>query len=652
MKLRILLVFILSLFMFSCSSSDDGGNNITDGGEVPKPVVEEITFDVLTHTILPNEEYDILKNLRVKNISFEEINFTSDNPEVASFVDGTNLVGHKTGETIIRAQSKKSKVNATMKIVVAEQKIVFAQDEIVLGTLEELDLMPIVSLINVEWDQIELKADNSENVRIEGTKLIALKEGEVLINATIKNTNNTSILKVKVIERKITFKEESIDMAVDASVDLNDLVELKNIDVETIKWKYNDTYVSISKMKMTALKVGSLIVIAQTADGKIEGNLKVNVVKNKLEFTKEVIDITGDETYDLNEVLITENLDVNKLVWKSSPTGLSVVKGIVSKLDNIKVDTSFIVTVTTSEDAKLTASIQVNVKMREISKFSLKQNPVQLYKSAIERFTYDIEPKDADPSSLEFVSQKKLSFAQFANYKKTEISIEHISYESDIIDVYTKISNGSRKKVGEIKVDSPSDISFKVVSQYAVLGLPTDEVANTYEFSNKTIVAPLGPKGDFIWTSDNPNIRITSNGVITRPTEKGTAVLTIRHPYYTNFEQKINVQSAPFAELFRVTQSSTSKVNNNNGQVELKLVMENNSPDIYFVNGYQFYDSKGDLIKDIHWSGGGNGNAIVNAYSSNVKHPLLTTDEKDYIVLLYYADAEKTILKSLQIDFD
>lgn len=642
MKIFKLIFIAFLLIVSSCSKSDDGGN-IDNEGPV---LIEGVVFMTPNRTILPQERYNMTQDLKLKNVSSKDIIFTVEDPTIAKFEENSILVGLKSGETTIKAQSKNSKALATMKIVVDKQKVLFTKNDVVLDLEEKLDLKELIELTNVKLENIVFSVQDEDKGKIEGTILTALKEGDFIVKATIKNTDNTAVLRVKSIERKIVFKKELVDIALGTSIDLNEIMTFKNISKDSINWiKEFGDYVVIDNMQLTGRSIGKTTITAQSLDKKIAASLKINVIKRTFKFMRESVKIDGGESFDLNELLLVEDFEADKLVWESSSKDLQVKNGIVNGDGFVSKEGDYTVTVKTVASPILKTTIKVQVLKTGVLKFSINENPVVIAKKSSKMFNCIVEPANASPLSLEFVSKNKTTKVEFLGIYGNRIKIFNYDYIDDVITVYAPKSDGSKKKVGEILVKAPNELDFSTRTSFYDLGFPTDLSPSEFDMSSLA-VHPTGATADCVWRSDNPNIRITPNGVVTKPSVHTTGTLTVTHPFYTNFEKKITVKSGLYEEFYKVTLERKSM---GEEQLTLKIQFSNNTPNHYYINDYVFRDSQGKKIS-VYWPSDKSRDYNLQEFKQFSIEPVLYTKEVDYVDLKYFTNEEKTESKTIRFN--
>ena len=283
-------------------------------------------------------------------------------------MSSVELTGNKVkalivGTVTITATITDTEVSATIQIKIVEEQVAptisFDTDIVELEIGEEYTLVPDLSNNKLE---VVYSAAPSEKVSFAGNKVKALAAGDVIITATIKNTE-IKATKTLQIKEKTTLSFESDNITIDLGV-TNEVVLVPTITGENIidllvAYEIaNDEIISIENNTVKGLKVGTTSITAKIIGTNVETVITVNVINTT---TLTVETITTIAAGDTHKLVVTDSADKYGIgvMFESSDsniltvTSTGTVKGInggvatitITSLSNGK-KLSFDVTVT------------------------------------------------------------------------------------------------------------------------------------------------------------------------------------------------------------------------------------------------------------------------------------------------------------------
>ncbi|AJH15311.1 DUF5040 domain-containing protein [Myroides profundi] len=135
-------------------------------------------------------------------------------------------------------------------------------------------------------------------------------------------------------EKKISieFKENDKQLFLNESFNLlNDLV-LKNADPNDIQWSgYNNKIIKLVATKVIAIAKGTTVIIATLKNTDYKAILNISVDDIKMSFIQDELELGIKKSFDLNDYLVSSNVDEEDIIWKSENTKVATVKkGIVT----------------------------------------------------------------------------------------------------------------------------------------------------------------------------------------------------------------------------------------------------------------------------------------------------------------------------------
>ena len=266
----------------------------------------ELTMEVGESTIL---SYNIVPS----SFTDDDIEFSSENEEVATFTAGGRLTAVGRGETTVKIASKNGKVSATCHVVVLNPSIEITE-------------------LTTEPETLLQGEDGTINVKI----------------ATVDLQNS------KRLDLKITKHE----------IDVTDLFTITGNDVQN-----NEVNLVITPNKETATSGEYMLTV--TFDGKqiesenIEKQTKTFKITSKTNVTAIKVDqtdirMTENSTRTVTATLEPEDVQNKKLIWTTNNADVATVdeNGTITAVAKGKA----VITVCSDENREITASINVTVQ--------------------------------------------------------------------------------------------------------------------------------------------------------------------------------------------------------------------------------------------------------------------------------------------------
>lgn len=266
----------------SQSTSANSGNSSSKPVQTPKPTPTPVIYASEVRVTGIPESIDVGKTTKLEasvypeNAEDKEITWSSDNPDIVSVDANGNLTAKGVGVANITAQTSKgtaSKFTVTPNEVIAEDIIITnASSNILIGDTALLSIKYIPE--NTTNKNIIWSSDNNSVISITNTgKITANSLGTAKITATHNNITKSVDIVVLPIEAdtiELTYPAEENKLKKGENVELKAAILPANTTDKTIKWSVdNDEIAEIDKHGiLTAKKTGTVIVTAETANGK------------------------------------------------------------------------------------------------------------------------------------------------------------------------------------------------------------------------------------------------------------------------------------------------------------------------------------------------------------------------------------------------
>ena len=366
-------------------------------------------------------EYTIMP----ENAGTKELEWSSENPEVAS-VDANGIVtGKKIGKTVITAKTKDGTditVSTTFTVLPLKvETMTFAE--------------PSVSIVKTEDKTITLTL-NSEEV---DNKSMVWTSSDESVATVVQNMNAVYPLEAIVVAHKVgktTIKAEAQDgsgmnatcevevtplMASDISLQTASIVKtiptqleanVSPAEADNKKLKWTSLMPDIATVTedgmMTGLKMGTAKVKAETTDGsnlscvfevQVTG-LPVSTISLPAESS-----IIKTESMKLECSILPLASDNQKLQWSSNATDIASVDESTGVITAHKVGDA-VITATTTDGSDISASTTIHVTPLKVSQIEMPKDISLLY-SLSKQIEVNIAPELADNKTLKWTSDNE-----------------------------------------------------------------------------------------------------------------------------------------------------------------------------------------------------------------------------------------------------
>ncbi|MGL4581471.1 MAG: Ig-like domain-containing protein, partial [Flavobacterium sp.] len=483
MRFKIILLLFFSFLFLNCSSDDDRKKTV----EQKKISIE---LKINQKQLLKSEQISLLDQLILSNVSLSELYWDSSNPEIVE-VNKDIVKAKAKGESIITIGIKDTDKKASLKIIVSDSRVSFKQEQIMISSKDkDYDLNSLLILENISKDKVLWTSSNNDVVKVNNGVLKALGQGEVTINAKIKNTDQEASILVVVDQMKMYFSKEVIyvDAKKIKTLDINEYLITENIDRNKIVWgSAGSNFISVKKGIITIHNDGDAEILADLVEQNIRvimrvvstgiGTTSINIVSpwygNKL--------LKGRSyQYTIQPFPYTENL--SNFVWKSSNEN-------IAKIDNngfveAKSEGQAILTVIAPSGVKATVEVDVipnevtdiylglpmgidgkQIIAGESSQMSIMVTPYELNSLALDLKSSDPSMASVDQYGLiSTVKGKKGKFSIIASSKtnpamKATLEIELLG---PFYSFYSNVTLLGQIKNGNIS----GEVTFKVINKH------------------------------------------------------------------------------------------------------------------------------------------------------------------------------------------
>lgn len=461
-------------------------------------------------------EYTILP----ENAGTKELEWSSENPEVA-IVDANGIVtGKKIGKTVITAKTKDgTDITASTTFTVLPLKVetmTFAE--------------PLVSIARTKDKTIKLTLNSEE---VDNKRMIWTSSDES-VATVVQNMNAVYPLEAIVVAHKVgkaTIKAEAQDgsgMSTTCEVEVTPLmvsdfslqtasivktiptqleanVSPAEADNKKLKWTSltPDIATVTEDGMMTGLKMGTAKVKAETTDGsnlscvfevQVTG-LPVSTISLPAESS-----IIKTESMKLECSILPLASDNQKLQWSSNATDIASVDESTGVITAHKVGDA-VITATTTDGSGISASTTIHVTPLKVSQIEMPKDISLLY-SLSKQIEVNIAPELADNKTLKWTSDNE--------------NIATVTHEGVVKGVNVGTTNITATAMDGSGVSATCKVTVKPV----VIDLSTKTInlrkGESYAEQIVNVLPDNYEHKEVVWTSaDNSIASVDSEGMIT-----------------------------------------------------------------------------------------------------------------------------------------
>lgn len=335
--------------------------------------VTAISLSQTTLEMVEGESHTLSVSIQPANADNQSVSWISSQTAIASVQNGV-VTAHKVGTAAIIATTVDGGKTATCTVTVesnykpvSDVSLNYTSIEMTEG--DQFTLTATFTPENATNKNIIWTTSNAEVATVSDGKVTAVKAGTATITVTTEDGNKTATCEVNVTEKiysveGISLDKTTIELTEGDEAILTATITPDNATNKNMTWTSSDeSVVTVSEGKVTALKKGIATITVTTEDGKKTATCEVSVKEKPVPvenvyLDKAYIELIEGRTATLTATVSPDNATNKKLTWISSDTDIvSVDNGRVTAH---KVGTATI-TVKTDDGGK-TATCEVKVK--------------------------------------------------------------------------------------------------------------------------------------------------------------------------------------------------------------------------------------------------------------------------------------------------
>ena len=358
-----------------------------------------------------------------ENAGTKELEWSSENPEVAT-VDADGVVtGKKKGKTIITAKTKDGTditASTTLTVLPLVETMAFAESSVSIVKTEDktikLTLEPVEADKHMVWtssdESVATVVQNMNAVYPLEAIVVAHKVGKATIKAEAQDGSGMSATcEVDVTPLMVSdFSLQAASVVKTIPTQLEAKVSPAEADNKKLKWSSltPDIATVTEDGMMTGLKMGTAKVKAETTDGSNLSNIFEVQVTGLPVSTISLPDessIVKTESMKLEYSILPLASDNQKLKWSSNATYIASVDESTGVITAHKVGDA-IITATATDGSGISASTTIHVTPLKVSHIDMLKE-ISLLRSLSKQIEVNIAPELADNKTLKWTSDNE-----------------------------------------------------------------------------------------------------------------------------------------------------------------------------------------------------------------------------------------------------
>ena len=488
----------------------------------PQPIhVSSVSISSESLTLTEGDSQTLTATVSPSNADNQKVIWSSSDASIAS-VDGGKVSAIKAGTATITAKSDDGGKAASCKVTVKQksipvESISLDKTEVSMFIDDQITLVATISPSDATNKNVLWSSSDALVAKVEGGKVIAIKEGTTTITAKSEDGEKTATCAVTVSAKVISvdgisLDKESLELIEGDESTLIATITPENASNKKVSWtSSNPSVASVENGKITAIKEGTTTITAKSEDGEKTATCAVTVSAKTYPVTgvtlnKTSITITIGETETLEPKISPTNASNKSVNWSSDdPSIVSVDQ--TGKMTAKAVGTAN-VTVKTS-DGDFTATCKVTVVPIPVSGVSVEPTILSLTEGDKSTLTATITPENATNKTVTWSSDN--SDIATVNSSTGEVT----AVKAGTATITVKSDDGGKTAFCWLVVSEKPGISLNKTSTSIVLG--------HLERLMVTITPTNATNNSVTWSSDNTNVVIVDNNGLVKAMSEGKA---------------------------------------------------------------------------------------------------------------------------------
>ena len=358
-----------------------------------------------------------------ENAGTKELEWSSENPEVAT-VDADGVVtGKKKGKTIITAKTKDGTditASTTLTVLPLVETMAFAESSVSIVKTEDKTIKLTIEPVEADKHMVWTSSDESVATVVQNMNavypleaiVVAHKVGKATIKAEAQDGSGMSATcEVDVTPLMVSdFSLQTASVVKTFPTQLEAKVFPAEADNKKLKWTSltPDIATVTENGMMTGLKIGTAKVKAETTDGSnLSGVFEVQVTGLSVSTISlpDESSIVKTESMKLEYSILPLASDNQKLKWSSNATYIASVDESTGMITAHKVGDA-VITATATDGSGISASTTIHVTPLKVSQIEMPKE-MYLLRSLSKQIEVNIAPELADNKTLKWTSDNE-----------------------------------------------------------------------------------------------------------------------------------------------------------------------------------------------------------------------------------------------------
>ena len=217
--------------------------------------------------------------------------------------------------------------------------------------------------VNIEGDWEYLKSSNSEIVKVEGSKIIGVDEGEAIIYA-VYGENKSNKIKIKCYNKleeiKLQEKEITIDVGDKKKIDYSIIPQDATYNI--LEWESSNINVATVKYNViSGVSAGEAVITVRNSEN-VKNSFKVNVKEKVIEvenlsLDENQVNLGLGQSYILMETISPNDATNKEITWSSSDGSIISVDNGIIKANSVG---QAVVSITSNNGKKASCTFNVS----------------------------------------------------------------------------------------------------------------------------------------------------------------------------------------------------------------------------------------------------------------------------------------------------
>lgn len=289
--------------------------------------VSSVQLDVTSVTMSKGEELQLTATVEPANATFEELNWESSEPTVATVDRTGKVLARRGGKTIIKVTAGNLSASCEVFVPVAATGISLdASVSVNKGETKQLTLH--VEPEDATERDAEWSSSDPATVSVNATgEVTGVKSGQATITARLKEFSATCVVTVVTAVTSIALDREETEMAVGTETTLVATVLPDDASDPTVQWTSSDiTIASVDDHgKVIARVAGTAEIQAKAGDCSAVCVVTVIVPVEQIVLTPTEIKCKQGAVVSLQATVLPENATNKTITWSSSQTEVAEV---------------------------------------------------------------------------------------------------------------------------------------------------------------------------------------------------------------------------------------------------------------------------------------------------------------------------------------